>query len=182
MGLQITTSAGKTSDPYKHEIDAPFNTKNPTLLLWLDRIARENFSLNIHGQGPHTEVIENTILIGSLMQFLCSASRVIEVVETTRDVTVVPNEMEQYNIHIHLQYFIFDRIRTLMEETLNTICFEDGNIEDPEKAPATHAAAVILRYEVDYFKRNLRNDSIFQDCLVCSFGLRSSSSVMLTCL
>ncbi|KAF8853413.1 hypothetical protein BDZ45DRAFT_748622 [Acephala macrosclerotiorum] len=157
LTLQITNSAGETSEAYAHDIDAPFNTLNTKLVLWLDGLVQQKFTLTLQGRGPYTVAIEDAILAGGYIHFLCSSSQDIEEIHTTRDNNPIPNQFTHYNLHIHFRFLVLSRLRELLERTLATIRFEDPENEFPEYTRASYAAAFVLRREVDYFMKNLRN-------------------------
>ncbi|KUJ17190.1 uncharacterized protein LY89DRAFT_669600 [Mollisia scopiformis] len=157
FGLQVASSAGNTSDPSGHVIDAHFNTRNRLLVEWLDEFVRRNCCLDIHGKGDHTQIVEDAVLIGGYITLLSSSIRVKEHVDTTRDGVIVENELEHYNLYLHLQHLLLSRLQMLIKEILNSLRFEDPHNEYPGYARTAHAAAVILWYDVDYFRRSLRH-------------------------
>ncbi|CZR67030.1 uncharacterized protein PAC_16929 [Phialocephala subalpina] len=162
FGLQITTSTGNNSNHYTHHIDAPFNVRNVMLVTWFDGIVRENSTLKIHGKGRYAQAVENAVLLGGYIYMLCSSSRITEDVQTTRDGAISPNEMVHYALYVHFQYFVLCRLLELMNQTLDIIRFEDPEKQHSAYTQAGYASALILRYEVDHFRRSLRNGPLSQ--------------------
>lgn len=158
FSLRISTSTGWVIDT-SGDIYGPFSVQNKTVVAWLDSLARQ-FSADLDAKEGEGKLIATSALIGGYAFLLCSMTGVTEEASTTRDGFPTVNEYNGYNLEVHFKCVLICRIQELLNEILNA-----ARIEDPENmlnywCSHAHAAAVIARTELHYFKSNIRNGSL----------------------
>ncbi|KAG4440140.1 hypothetical protein IFR05_004349 [Cadophora sp. M221] len=67
------------------------------------------------------------------------------------------NELPRHGLHAHIRFLVFCRLEELLHGCLNAIRCQNLPESSPERSLEVFAAAVILRYELVYFRKSLRN-------------------------
>jgi len=155
LSLHITPSIGPVVE-FSQLISGTYNTHNEVVMDGLDGLGRK-FSADLKAKDGDSQLVSTSALAGGFMYLLCSAVRVTEAANTSRDGWEVENEYTAYNIAAHFKYILICRLQELVGQILNTLRFEDPGLELPYHRSDAYAAGVILRCEVDYFKNSIKN-------------------------
>ncbi|PVH81052.1 hypothetical protein DL98DRAFT_531512 [Cadophora sp. DSE1049] len=152
LALQIISSTGRSSTTPVIDIIAPFDTRN------LDTVVHEACAISLKGKDGASQTISSAILAGGYIHLLSSAisAEVVERFATTVDGIAYADGPRRYNLETNFKYLAFCRLCELLHSCLDAIRFEDPSGQYPRETLEAYAAAVILRYEVAYFKNSLR--------------------------
>ena len=121
---------------------------------------REWFSAQLEAKVGPSQLISSAALAGGYACLLCSVTQVTEQVTTLQGGYEAQNEHNGYHLEAQFKYVLLCRLRELINEVLEAIRFEDPTNDYPYECSNAYAAAVILRYELDHFKSNIRNGSL----------------------
>jgi hypothetical protein len=91
---------------------------------------------------------------------LCSAGDIQKQVRTHIGPLTVANKYSEYNLSLHLRYFLLCRFRELVHEVMTGIRPGGSARDDIHEQTVAYAAAAILHIEVDHFKCSLRNGAL----------------------
>lgn len=156
LSLQITSSTGRSSTTPLIDINGPFDPRS------LDTVVLEACAIPLRPKEGISETIHHAILAGGYIHLLSSAisADVLEHFVTTVDGTIYVEELRRYSLETYFRYVAFCRLCELLRGCLDAIRFEDKLRQYPRETLEAYAAAVILRYEVAYFRRNLRHGAL----------------------
>jgi hypothetical protein len=155
LTVRFTRFPSQISGIYDFNIDDRFNTQ--TQGTTLDTLALDTLPVTLRDKDPHYMAIYTVSIICGYLHLLCSTILANEQVSTTKDGDSCNNEYNQYNLHVHFQYIIFSRLCELLQTSLENIRLADSGGHSPEQILNGFAAAAILRYVVEYFRRSLRH-------------------------
>jgi hypothetical protein len=133
---------------------APLNKRITDLF---DTKILEKFSAKLKAMGGISQLIPHAALAGGYLHVLCSSRDIQEQVRTTIGAVTVANKFSEYNISLHLRYFLLCRFRELVQEVMTGIRPGGSARDDFHEQQVAYAAAAILHIEVDHFKCSLRN-------------------------
>lgn len=123
-------------------------------------MVRECLTISLQDRDGYCHAVRKVTLAGGYAHLLCSTIQATEQVSTTRDGANVDNEHDQHNLLIHFRFIVLCRLSELIKESMDAIRFEDPDNELPAYTADAFASAVILRYEMSYFARSLRNGEL----------------------
>jgi hypothetical protein len=161
------TLSGQTSKIYTFTIKQQFDTQNKALIQWLDTMVQECLTISLEDSNEYCEAVSRATLAGGYAHLLCSPIRAMEQVQTIRDGNKVQNELTSYNLHRHFQYLVICRLHELLQDLLVAVRFKDPEKDFLEYTSDAFASAGIVRYEIGYFKRTLRNGELSSISIVC---------------
>jgi hypothetical protein len=162
LAIRFTTHAGRITDRgrvshvYEMEISGRFNTQNEPVVATLDTIALDTLSTTLRDRDHSCNSIHLVSLICGYMSLLCSTIGVTEQVSTTMDGIACMKEQTRFNLHVHLQFFMFCRLSGLLAQSIDNIRLELVHGHKSTRSENAFAAAGVLRYTVAYFRRSLR--------------------------
>jgi hypothetical protein len=159
FNLEIWRPTGRVID-FSHDIQGPYTFHNRAVIDPIDGLVKKWFSAQLAAKDGQSKLISSAALAGGYAFLLCSATRVTEQVTTLQDGVEAQNEYHGYNLEAQFKYILVCRLRVLINEVLDAIRSEPPSNDDPYGYSNAYAAAVILRYELDHFKSNIRNGSL----------------------
>ncbi|KAH7385004.1 hypothetical protein BKA64DRAFT_681942 [Cadophora sp. MPI-SDFR-AT-0126] len=152
LSLQVLSSTGRSSTTPVIDINGTFDARS------FDKVVQDACTISLEGKEETSKTISHAILAGGYIHLLSSAisAEVLERFVTTVGGMVYANEPRRYYLETYIRYLAFCRLCELLYGCLNAIRFEDPSGQYQRDTLEAYAAAVILRYEVAYFKRSLR--------------------------
>ena len=160
LSIQTTTSSGPKSKVYVFKIRSRFNTENAELIQELDTMVRECLTISLEDEVGYCHAVRKVVLAGGYAHLLCSTIRAKETVSTIRDGMDANNEHNQYNLLTQLRFVVLCRLSELLKGIMDAVRFEDTDNEFVVYTADAYASAVVLRYEMGYFARSLRNGEL----------------------
>jgi hypothetical protein len=137
-----------------------FNSRNKAFVVELDAMILKHLVPDLRGREDVSQAIHKAILASGCAHLLCSTiAAVKDEAHTIMDGIGVLNEYPESNLLLHFRYLVFSRLRELISEVMDLKIFDPGD-EFPSYPAEAYAASVILWYELDYFRRQLRHGSL----------------------
>lgn len=141
-------------------IAGPFAPQNRELITLFDTKILEKFSAKLNAREGPSPLIKYAALAGGYLHVLCSAGDIEKQVGTHIGLSTVAKEYSEYNMSLHLRYFLLCRFRNLVDEVMTGIRPGGSARDDIREQTVAYAAAAILHIEVDHFKCSLRNGAL----------------------
>lgn len=157
--IRIKTSKGPVID-LSHAIQGSYTAGNKTITNEVDAIAQKWFCAPLRSKFTTSEAIPAAILAGGIAHLLCSVINVTEQATTFYNGLPGANEFLAYNLEAQFKYLLVCRLQPLLNQVLEAVRQVGSKNRTPQFCSDAYAAAVILRYELDYFKSNIRNGSL----------------------
>jgi hypothetical protein len=127
----------------------------------LDAMVKMNLTASIRAKDNFSKTINNAALAGGYTHLLCSSIGAGNgSITTILDGVQVENDYIEYNLLLHFRYLVFTRLRELVADILETVRFQDPKDEYPAYTLDAYAASAVLRHELEYFRRSLRNGKL----------------------
>jgi hypothetical protein len=141
-------------------IAGTFTPLNRELITLFDMKILEKFSAKLKAKEGLSPLIKHAALAGGYLHVLCSAGDIQKQARTPIGPLTVANKYSEYNLSLHLRYFLLYRFTELVHEVMTGIRPGGSARDDIREQTVAYAAAAILHIEVDHFKCSLRNGAL----------------------
>ena len=142
----------------------------------LDKMVLDNLSASLGGNDIFSDSIQATITAGRYAHLLCSTiSAIPDHITTTLDGFGVENEFSQYCLLSRFRYLLFPHLGGLISTVLESLEFKDPGGKHFDFTQNAHIAAFILWFDLEHFRRSLRNGRLAQYNHVSSHQCSQSS-------
>ena len=137
-----------------------FTPQNKPITTPFDAKILEKFSAKLKAKEGLSPLIKHAALAGGYLHVLCSAGDIQKQVRTHIGPLTAANKYSEYNLSLHLRYFLLCRFTELVHEVMTGIRPGGSARDDIREQTVAYAAAAILHIEVDHFKCSLRNGAL----------------------